>query len=199
MARPWRTFFFETVECRSRSGTGSRLARVGTHAVSSGYRTTLWNRLSQRRGVASTGGQSPARCFGCSSERRSCNAIPAVVPRGGPRPDAENDRVAERRLEGLVSRVIGEMPPLWLRVDDLAGRTSQRGYIERNAIALLSNHGCAALDPPSDLWLGFDCPKEAVRGSGLWNQRHVELAHNPEFPPVPERMVDEHIAWGGGT
>ena len=29
-----------------------------------------------------------------------------------------------------------------------------RGYIERNAIALLSNYGKPAIDPPSPGWLG---------------------------------------------
>ena len=195
-------FFFETGECRSHSGTGLRVVRVGTHAVSSGSRTTLWNRLSQHRGVASTGGGNHRGSVfrllvGTALLKRDPDC--GATTWGGSRPDTENDRVAERGLEDLVSRVIGEMPLLWLRVDDPAGRASQRGYIERNAIALLSNRGREALDPPSDLWLGLDCPKEAVQGSGLWNQRHVKQTHDPEFLPALDRMVDGHIAWGGGA
>ena len=195
-------FFFETGERRSHSDTGLRVVRVGTHAVSSGSRTTLWNRLSQHRGVASTGaGNHRGSVFrllvGIAFMERDPDC--AAMTWGGPRPDAYDDRVAERGLEGLVSRVIGEMPLLWLRVDDPAGRTSLRGYIERNAIAMLSNHGREALDPPSGHWLGLDCPREAVRGSGLWNQRHVDLEHDPGFLPVLENLVEGHIASEGGA
>ena len=49
-------FFFENGEKRSHSSNGPRVVRVGTHAVSSGSRTTLWNRLSTHRGPAKTGG-----------------------------------------------------------------------------------------------------------------------------------------------
>ncbi len=193
-------FFFETGECRSHSGTGPRVVRVGTHAVSSGSRTTLWNRLSQHRGVASTGGGNHRGSVfrllvGMALMERNPDC--GVTTWGGCNPDTEDNRVAERGLEGLVSGVIGEMSLLWLRVDDPAGRASLRGYFERNAIALLSNHGREALDPPSDRWLGLDCPKEAVRNSGMWNQRHVELEHEPEFLRRLERMVEGHIAWGG--
>ena len=89
---------------------------------------------------------------------------------------------------------MGAMPLLWLRVDGPAGRESRRGYIERNAIALLSNHGREPLDPPSDNWLGLRCPKDKVQSSGLWNQRHVAEADDPAFLPTLESLVTEHIA-----
>src|SRR5205814_4997383 len=44
-------FFFEPGELRE-DGRARRVVRVGTHAVSAGSRTTLWNRLSQHRGTA---------------------------------------------------------------------------------------------------------------------------------------------------
>lgn len=196
-------FFFETGECRSHSGTGPRVVRVGTHAVSTGSRATLWQRLSQHRGVASTGAGNHrgsvfrllvgtalmGRDSGCSAETW-----------GGPRTNSEILSVAERELEILVSRVIGAMPVLWLRVDDAAGdRESCRGYIERSAIALLSNYGREALDPPSQGWLGLHCPKDAVRRSGLWNQRHVDMAHDREFLPTLESLVDGHFVSAGAA
>lgn len=49
-------FFQEYGETRSDSGTGLRIVRVGTHALKTGSRTTLWNRLSQHRGTVKTGG-----------------------------------------------------------------------------------------------------------------------------------------------
>lgn len=67
------------------------------------------------------------------------------------------------------------MPFLWLAIEDEASPDSLRGYIERNAIALLSNFGKEPrLDPPSAKWLGNFCKNERVRRSGLWNDRHVD-------------------------
>jgi hypothetical protein len=63
------------------------------------------------------------------------------------------------------------MPFLFLSIDDEPGSESMRGYIERNAIGLLSNHGKPKLDPPSTNWpvIVID---ERVRSSGLWNSNH---------------------------
>lgn len=186
----------------ARIQAGLRVIRVGTHAVSSGSRTTLWNRLSQHRGVARTGGGNHRGSVfrllvGAALMAREPGCAAATW--GGGRPEAEALRAAEHRLERSVSRAIGEMHLLWLRVDDPAGRTSLRSYVERNAIALFSNYDSEALDPPSAAWLGLDCPKDAVRRSGLWNQRHVNTAHDRAFLPTLERLVEEHLPWEDGA
>ena len=49
-------FFQESGEIRTDTGSGPRIVRVGTHALKSGSRTTLWNRLAQHKGPAKTGG-----------------------------------------------------------------------------------------------------------------------------------------------
>jgi hypothetical protein len=49
-------FFMEDGEVRSDSGTGPRIVRVGTHALTEGSGTKLWNRLKQHRGQQKTGG-----------------------------------------------------------------------------------------------------------------------------------------------
>ena len=193
-------FFFEAGESLTHSGNGLRVVRVGSHAVSSGSRTTLWKRLSQHRGVARTGGGSHrGSVFRLLVGTALMGRDPAcrVKTWGVRAPDTKGFRAAELALERRVSRVIGEMPLLWLRVDGPAGSTSRRGYIERNAIALLSNHDREPLDPPSDGWLDLDCPKGKVQRSGLWNQRHVEEAHDRAFLPAFERLVDEHVGPGG--
>jgi hypothetical protein len=66
-------------------------------------------------------------------------------------------------------------------IDDPPSRTSLRGYIERNSIALLSNLGKPQLDPPSPGWLGRSCDrgKGRVKASGLWNQNHVDESYDP--------------------
>jgi hypothetical protein len=81
------------------------------------------------------------------------------------------------------------MPFLWLSIPDEAGPNSARGYIERNAIALISNFKKAPLDPPSEAWLGFQCDRERVRTSGLWNSNHVDEPSDPAFLDELERAI----------
>jgi len=102
-----------------------------------------------------------------------------------PRPVREK----EKPLEELVSKTVGQMPFLWLDVPDPAGPESLRGYIERNAIALLSNYNRPILDPPSSSWLCAHCNRERVRASGLWNHNHVDGAYDPAFLDELERLV----------
>ena len=59
------------------------------------------------------------------------------------------------------------MPLLFLGVKDEPGPASERGFIERNAIALLSAFPRAAPDPASTGWLGRSSDRERVRISGL--------------------------------
>jgi hypothetical protein len=85
------------------------------------------------------------------------------------------------------------MTVLWVEVPDEPGPESDRGYIERNAIALLSN-GLRPLDTPSDFWLGLHSPREGIRRSGLWNLNHVKERYRPEFLNVLDRYIERHIS-----
>lgn len=98
-------------------------------------------------------------------------------------------REREKFLEEAVSKVIGKMPFLWLAVGDESGPSSLRGYIERNSIALLSNHGKQPIDPPSRSWLGHHCEREKVRVAGLWNSNHVEERYDPAFLDILADLV----------
>jgi hypothetical protein len=98
-------------------------------------------------------------------------------------------RHGERALECEVSRVIGNMPFLWLAIDDDAGPDSLRGFIEGNAIALLSNYGRPPLDAPSPDWLGRHSDREKVRSSGLWNSNHVDESYDPAFLDELDRLI----------
>lgn len=84
-------------------------------------------------------------------------------------------------MEREVSKTIGAMRFLWLSIDDEPGDQSERGYIERNAIALLSNYGKELLDPASSTWLGRCCNRPRVRESHLWNNNHVDEDYNSSF------------------
>jgi hypothetical protein len=112
----------------------------------------------------------------------------------------ERSRPAEARaqpidedtpIEKAVSSYLSAMPCLWIGIDDEPGPGSLRGVIERNAISLLSNFGREPVDPVSPSWLGRSSDRELVCGSGLWNQRHVEEAHDPSFLGPFENLVDQ--------
>lgn len=184
-------FFTEPGEGRSDSGTGPRVVRVGTHALTSGSSTTLWNRLSQHRGQRASGGGNHR---GSIFRLLVGSTFPEVanVPTWGVGSNASREvRATEQALERGVSSVIGGMSILWLPVDDVPGPGSLRGYVERNSIGLLSNLNRAALDRPSPAWLGHRCVrgKARVRDSGLWNQNHVELEHDTAFLDVLEDLI----------
>jgi hypothetical protein len=176
-------FFRELGENRSDSGVGPRIVRVGTHALATRSRTTLWTRLSQHRGQArSGGGNHRGSIFRLIVGAALIAKHGYDCPTWGQGNTATADvRASEAHLEREVSEVIGTMPFLWVAIDDPPGADSQRGYIERNAIALLSNYSRPALDLPSRDWLGHYCNRERVRKSGLWNSRHVDEAYDPVF------------------
>lgn len=176
-------FFMEPGELRSHTGTGQRVVRIGTHAVSRGSQTRLWNRLSQHRGQArSGGGNHRGSIFRLIVGSGLMGRDGRKSPSWGKGSTAPAEiRAGEIELECEVSKVVGAMPLLWLAVDDDAGKESLRGYIERNAIALLSNYHKEPLDSASDCWLGRHCDRERVRESGLWNSNHVDEQYDSAF------------------
>jgi hypothetical protein len=186
-------FFRETGERRSDSGDGPRIVRVGTHALKAGSNTVLWARLSQHKGQVKTGGGNHR-----GSIFRLIVGSSLIQRRGysyltwGEGSTANNDvRMSEQPLECEISKVIGGMPFLWLAIEDKAGPQSLRGYIERNAISLLSNYKKPPLDPASEAWLGHHCDRERVRGAGLWNSNHVEDSYDSAFLAEFRRLVSE--------
>lgn len=190
-------FFFEPGEFRSTSGEGLRVVRVGTHALKTGSKSTLWNRLRQHRGTLSGkyagGGNHRGSVFrlhvGTALIRRN-KWDPDVSVYWANGPSASNDiRRIEQPLEETVSDYIRNMSFVWIKVDDIPGQHSMRGYIERNAIALLSSYpfvgssgeGELCVDPPSKEWLGRYAFSNGVTYSGLWNSNHVDGDCHPEF------------------
>jgi len=177
-------FFFEDGEFRTDSGDGHRVVRIGTHCVSEGSKTKLWNRLSQHRGTQSGGGNHRGSVF----RRLAGDALSRMYPdlqvaswldRDAPRSSVKE---TEHLLECKVSAYIGNMPFLWIAIDDPASKRSRRAHIERNAIGLLSNYGkSASVDPHSKCWLGLHSSCEEVRASGLWNSDYVGDDYDPDF------------------
>lgn len=173
-------FFFEPNEERSTSGSGPRIVRVGTHAVSAGSRSTLWKRLRTHRGNLTNGsGNHRGSIFrlhvGTAFINKHSWDGDGVSTWGKGSTESKEIRAQERWIEQKVSKKIGAMPFLWLAVGDPSSKTSKRAYIERNVIALLSNTtaGQIPIDPPSDNWLGSYAKHADLRSSGLWNVKHV--------------------------
>ncbi len=186
-------FFLEPGECRTDTGDGHRIVRVGTHALKSGSATKIWTRLSQHRGPARSGGGnhrgSIFRLIVGTALIEKDGHDYSSWGQGSSAPREIRD--SEQPLECAVSEVVGEMPCLWLGIEDEPGPDSLRGYIERNAIALLSNFGKSPLDPPSQDWLGHFCNRERVRASGLWNSNHVDEDYDPAFLDTLEIFADQ--------
>ena len=80
-----------------------------------------------------------------------------------------------------MSDYIYAMSFVYLKVSSDTGPESDRAFIERNAIAQLSNCHKPDIDQSSSNWLGRDCDRERVRCSGLWNQNHVKEQYDASF------------------
>jgi len=184
-------FFQERGELRTDTGDGLRIVRVGTHALKLGSATRLWTRLSQHKGVVKTGGGNHrGSIFRLTVGAALIDRDGLSGPTWGNGSSAPRDiRESEQALEQAVSTEVGEMPFLWLGIDDAAGPNSLRGYIERNAIALLSNFGKRPLDASSTGWLGCFSSRKRVRDSGLWNSNHVSDTYDPAFLDRLENLV----------
>ncbi|MEV7044420.1 hypothetical protein [Amycolatopsis sp. NPDC051061] len=182
-------FFFEPGELRIDGKP--RVVRVGTHGLHGTSRTTLWKRLAQHRGSRVGGGNHRGSIFRkhvgsalINRDRMPAGSLEAWV---SPQPRAEWS-AAEADIEHMVSNHIGRMPFLWLNVPTSADGTSQRGYIERNSIGLLSNQ-LSSQDPPGPVWLGHHAASLKVRASGLWNVNHVEEDYEPEFLTLMRGLI----------
>ena len=192
-------FFFKPGEVRTTSGSGLRVVRVGTHALKGGSTATLWDRLRQHRGTL--GGLYPGGGNHRSSVFRKHVGTALIARDGWSEPESTHwgrgsstskaMRQDEHKLEYAVSQHIRYMPFLWLAVEDAPGPDSKRGYIERNAIALLSNYSPQGepIDPPGASWLCHHAASASVRLSGLWNSNHVAGSYSPSFLSILQQYV----------
>lgn len=190
-------FFFESGELRANPQT-QRIVRVGTHAVSLGSKTTLWNRLYAHRGSKSGGGNHRGSIFRLHVGRAMLNRDGDTgFPYWGQKSSASKAiKQSEAALERRVSEYIGNMHFLWLNVDDEPSKDSHRGLIERNAIALLAGaDGQSSVDAASSSWLGQYSDREKIRLSGLWNLDYIgspdkPILYDPAFLGVMRQYLD---------
>lgn len=194
-------FFYEDGEARRESGSGPRVVRVGTHALVSGSRSTLAQRLGQHRG-SQRGGNHRGSIFRLLvGQALLSNSLGLTCQSWGLKgqikhaaeilnQDRADLRSAERPIEMNVSEILGRMYVTILGCTDDPGPHSKRGYIERNAIALLSAAQRKGFDQASSGWLGLNSNRELVVNSGLWNQRHTTDEIDSAFLDRLEAMVD---------
>lgn len=190
-------FFFAADETRD-STDHQRLTRVGTHAVSSGSGTSLWNRLRTHRGANSGTYEGGGNHRGSVFRKRIGEAmierhgLHEEYPHWGKESSAgRNRRLDELELERRVSDYIRDLPFLWINVDDEPGQDSDRAYIERHTIALASNYQKEPIDPRSDSWIGQASPRNEISDSGLWNINHVAENYGPVFLDSLETAIEQ--------
>jgi hypothetical protein len=182
-------FLFEPSELRTTPSSGLRVVRVGTHAVSAGSANTFWKRLSNHRGTGRGGGNHRGSVFRRHVGRALMNRDPELhdAPSWSAAERPSGDALeSERQLEAAVSVFMANLTVLWLSIDDEPSKESDRSFIERNSIALLSG---AAYQAPSDTWLGRHSDQERIRRSGLWNLDFINGTVEPEFLARLEKYV----------
>ena len=196
-------FFQEPGEYRNLQPDALRVVRVGTHAVSVASKSTLRGRLNAHRGPRHGGGNHRGSVFrlevGASLLARDGHELPTWgIGSVAPKAVREKPEVAaaEAAHEQRVSAFIGAMPVLWIDVSDEPCRDSARAYVERNAIALLSNR-LEPVDRSSDKWLGRYSPRSEIRDSALWNKRHVLDSYDPRFLEQLELFIDHTCQQSG--
>ena len=187
-------FFFEKGETRENGDM--RVVRVGTHALKKGSKTTLWNRLRQHRGNLNGnhpgGGNHRGSIFRLHVGTAIISKENIDIPTWSKGSTANSEiRSKEYELEYKVSNHICSMPFIWLKIDDDSGPESDRGFIERNSISLLSNYRKDnKIDIANPNWLGRSAWNEKVKLSGLWNVKHVDENYNPKFLDLFKRYIE---------
>lgn len=187
-------FFFDDNESRIVDARTLRLVRIGTHGVSRGSGSTLWQRLRTHRGGKDLGGNHRGSVFrlhvGAALQRRAGYSMLRSWGRGRSAPLIV--RQSEAALERRVSEYLAVLRVAWIGVPDVPGPTSDRSFVERNLIALVSNQ-LAPTDLPSSLWLGRQSPTREIRESGLWNVNHVLEEYDARFLDVLEAYVESTL------
>jgi hypothetical protein len=194
-------FFFEDGEERTTSGSVPRVVRVGTHGLKEGAKSTLAGRLRQHCGnfvgAHPDGGNHRGSVFrkhiGEALIERDHLSVVGAKTWGIGSSAPKHLRDIEYPIEVEVSRYIRAMPFLWMKIDDEPSPNSQRKYVEKNSIALLSNynHQDTPIDPPSYNWLGRWAKNSKLKRSNLWNDNHVDEDFNPDFLNCFKRLIEQ--------
>ena len=177
-------------------GLPGRVTRIGTHAVSAGAKSTLQGRLNTHLGPKSGVGSHRSSIF----RLHVGNAIKRSAPKKWNVPTwsegmtaAAEIRAAEANLEIEVSRYVGGHRVCWLEISDDPGPTSDRAFLERNIIGLLSSANLLRRIGISD-WLGESSEDYRIALSGLWNLDHLFVKPHEAFIEVYQQYVESQLS-----
>jgi len=186
-------FFTEDTEYRKTSPFEKRIIRVGTHAVSKGSKSTLWNRLRTHRGGTDLKGNHRGSIFRLHIGNSIICEENLVCPTWGIGQNASSEiKISEEILEKMVSEVIGNMNILWISINDIPGKESDRSFIEKNSIGLLSTF-IRKIDTASKNWLGNYNPNIYVKESSLWNVDYIKNDYDPRFLEILDTYITRTI------
>jgi len=189
--------FFDKTEPRLFSPALPKIVRIGTHGVSDGSVSTLWQRMKAHKGDLGGLGNHRTSIFrlhvGTALMVRNSLKCPSWGSATRPSP-AELKQEAE--IERAVSAYIGQLYVSVLPITDQASKRSDRAYVEQNLIAIMSGLP-GPVECASERWLGFYCANPAVGQSSLWNVNHTEERFDPGFLSTLEYYVD--VATGKRT
>ena len=178
-------FFFEPGELRAKKPSSPCVVRVGANAVTAAdTASTLWQRIEKHKGTKTLrGGDHRTSVFRNLVGDAIGQRNPELMPEswGDVRPISREMQELEYLHEIRVSKYLAGMTLLFVCVPDASGSDNMRKFIERKAIALLSNYCESSPDEPSSGWLGYHSTREKVQRSGLWNEKHVDTDSNPTF------------------
>lgn len=206
MEWPERGLYIFVSPSETRASTNQRrVTRVGTHAVSEGSSTTLWDRLKQHYGTGSRSTDHPhgGSQRGSVFRREVGRAFIERYDLDEQYPEWDRARITnsdrergtirdeEYPLERRVSAYIRDLPFLWVDVDDAPSKQSERAVIETNLLGLLSNLDRPTVDPRATWWLGKHSQQRKIREAGLWNVRDVASEYNASFLDLLEAKISE--------
>ncbi|UTD26623.1 YaaA family protein [Bradyrhizobium sp. WD16] len=186
-------FFFDESETTRFSTIIPRLVRIGTHGISAGSTATLRNRLRTHFGTRAGQGNHRASVFRLHVGRALIERdnLQGQFPdwgKGQSAPREITDR--EAALEAKVSQYIGNLRVLAIPVIDTAGKSSMRATVERQFIAMFTEHLCA-LESGSPNWLGKFSDKPSIKETGLWNVRDVGEQYDLKFMTLLEAYLNK--------
>ncbi|RXT35183.1 hypothetical protein B5V03_35460 [Bradyrhizobium betae] len=187
-------FFFDGSEATRFSTVFPRLVRIGTHGISAGSTATLRNRLRTHFGTKAGQGNHRASVFRLHVGRALIerDSLQDQYPDWGKGQSAPRDITdREAALEARVSQYIGNLRVLAIPVIDTAGKSSMRATVERQFIAMFTEHLCA-LESGSPNWLGKFSDKASIKETGLWNVRDVGEQYDLKFLALLEAYLNKN-------
>lgn len=181
--------FTDTTEPRLFDPASPKIVRIGTHGVSEGSVSTLWQRLKAHKGDLGGLGNHRTSIFrlhvGTALIAHHGWQCPSW---GSPARPSADELKTEAEVERAVSAYIGELHVSVLPITDQASKRSDRAYVEQNLIAIMSGLP-GPVECAAEGWLGFQCSNPAVGRSSLWNVNHTEERFDPSFLITLEHYV----------